>query len=35
MPVTMVLVFETRESFTAGQLTRRQEAQMNLSLVGW
>lgn len=35
MPVTMVLIFEIRESFTAGQLTRRQEAHTNLSLVGW
>lgn len=35
MPVTMVLVFEIRESFSAGQLTRRQEAHTNLSLVSW
>lgn len=35
MPVTMVLVFEIRESFTAGQLTKRQEAHTNLSLIGW
>lgn len=35
MPVTMVLVFEIRKSFIVGQLTRRQEAQTNRSLVGW
>lgn len=35
MPVTMVLVSEIRKSFIAGQLTRRQEAYTNPSLVGW